>query len=138
MITVNLDGAIRLARLCLRDMIQAGAGRVVNISSIVGSRGYNGLTVYSATKAGLDGFTRGLAREVGRRKVTVNSIAPGYMKTDMSAGLNENQLGMIERRTPLGRLATLEDILPLVQFLLSDGAGFITAQTILVDGGLSN
>ena len=138
MLTVNLEGAIRLARLCIRDMIVCGGGRVLNISSIVGARGYNGLTVYSATKAGLDGFTRGLAREVGRRNITVNSIAPGYMRTEMSSSLNNESLQQIQRRTPLGRLAEFEDIIPLARFLLSPEANFITAQTILVDGGISN
>lgn len=137
MLDVNLGAAIRLARLGVRDMVQRGRGRIVNVSSIVGSRGYNGLAVYSATKAGLDGFTRSLAREVGRRKVTVNSVAPGYMRTEMSAGLGDEQLDQIARRTPLGRLAEIADVLPLIGFLLSDEAGFITGQTILVDGGIS-
>jgi 3-oxoacyl-[acyl-carrier protein] reductase len=137
MIAVNLEGAIRLCRLCIRDMLSAGTGRVINISSVTGTRGYNGLAVYAATKAGIDGFTRSLAREVGRRGITVNSIAPGYMRTDMSAGLDEEQLERIERRTPLRRLATIQDVLPLARFLLSRDAAFISAQTILVDGGIS-
>ena len=138
MVGVNLTAPLRLARLCVRDMIRAGCGRVINISSIVGSRGYNGLTVYSATKAALDGFTRSLAREVGCRGVTVNSVAPGYMKSDLSAGLEEEQLSQIERRTPLGRLAEFSDVIPLVRFLLSSEAAFITSQTICVDGGITN
>jgi 3-oxoacyl-[acyl-carrier protein] reductase len=138
MIAVNLEGTIRLTRACLKDMIYRKRGRVINISSIVGQRGYNGLTVYSATKAGLDGFTRSLAREAGRRSITVNSIAPGYMETEMSAGLTNQSLDQIIRRTPLNRLATPRDITPLVVFLLSDNADFITGQTILVDGGISN
>ncbi len=137
MIAVNLEGAIRLTRLCLGRMLMAGQGRVINISSIIGTRGYNGLTVYSATKAGLDGFTRSLAREVGRKNITVNAIAPGYMKTEMSSSLAGSQLQQIIRRTPMHRLAGLEDVLPLLRFLLSDDACFITGQTILVDGGIS-
>ena len=138
MIQLNLDATIRLTRACVKDMLFESAGRVINISSIIGTRGYNGLTVYSATKAGLDGFTRALAREVGRRQVTVNSIGPGYMKTDMSAGLSGERLNQIMRRTPLGRLATPDDISPLVSFLASEAASFITGETILVDGGISN
>jgi 3-oxoacyl-[acyl-carrier protein] reductase len=138
MISINLEGALFLTRQCLRHMLTSrDGGRIVNISSIVGTRGYNGLAVYSATKAALDGFSRSLAREVGRRSITVNSIAPGYMKTAMSAGLDDDGLGQIVRRTPLGRLAEISDITPLLLFLLSEKAGFISGQTILVDGGIS-
>jgi 3-oxoacyl-[acyl-carrier protein] reductase len=135
---VNLLGAIQMARAASRQFLQSDAGgRIINISSIIGSRGYNGLAAYSASKAGLDGLTRALARELGRLQVTVNSIAPGYFETEMSAGLSGEQLGQIVRRTPLGRLATGQDILALVRFLLSDEAAFITGQTIRVDGGVS-
>jgi 3-oxoacyl-[acyl-carrier protein] reductase len=138
MIAVNLTSALRLTRLCLRDMLQHASGRVINISSIVGLRGYNGLAVYSATKAALDGFTRSLAREVGRRGITANSVAPGYMRSQMSAGLSEAQHQQIVRRTPLGRLAEFADVVPLVCFLMSEEASFITSQTICVDGGVTN
>jgi len=138
MISINLEGAIRLSRLCLKSMILTPRGRIINISSIIGSRGYNGLSVYSATKAGIDGLTRSLARELGRRSITVNSIAPGYMKTNMSSGLSEENLSQIIHRTPMKRLAEINDILPLVHFLLSDGAGMITGQIIMVDGGISS
>jgi 3-oxoacyl-[acyl-carrier protein] reductase len=137
MIAINLEGAIRLTRLCLRNMILTPGGRIINISSIIGSRGYNGLSVYSATKAGLDGFTRSLARELGQRQITVNSVAPGYMQTDMSSGLSEDRLKQIVRRTPMKKLAGIEDIIPLVKFLLSESAGMITGQTIMIDGGIS-
>ncbi len=138
MISVNLEGTLFLTRHCLRNMLTGPkGGRLVNISSIVGSRGYNGLAVYSATKAALDGFTRSMSRELGRRQITVNSIAPGYMETDMSAGLRDAGLEQIVRRTPMGRLAEPKDIAPLLLFLLSDGAAFITGQTIIVDGGIT-
>src|SRR5690606_1350730 len=114
----------------------AGA-RIVNISSIIGSRGYNGLAAYSASKAGMDGMTPALARELGRRQITVNSLAPGYVKTEMSSTLNAGQLAQIVNRTPLGRLADEQDILGALRFLLSDAAAMITGQTLLVDGGIS-
>jgi 3-oxoacyl-[acyl-carrier protein] reductase len=138
MLGINMEGTLRLTRHCIRSMLkQRHGGRIINISSIIGSRGYAGLAVYSATKAGLDGMTRSLARELGSRGITVNSVAPGYMQTEMSAGLGSEQMQQIVRRTPLGRLATLADITPLVLFLLGPDAALITGQTIVVDGGLS-
>lgn len=137
-ISVNLLSALRLCRLALQKMLKEGkGGRIVNISSIVGIRGYTGLAAYSASKAGLDGLTRSLAREVGRRNITVNSVAPGYFDSALSAGLGPTQKTQIVGRTPLGRLAKIEDITPLVRFLLSNEAGFITGQTIVVDGGIT-
>lgn len=138
LITINLLGAIQAARAASTIMLKNDhGGRIINISSIIGSRGYNGMAAYSASKAGMDGLTRALARELGRRQITVNSIAPGYVKTEMSATLNDSQLKQIVNRTPLGRLASEEDILNAARFLLSDGAQMITGQTLLVDGGIS-
>lgn len=135
---VNLFGAIQAARAVSEYMLRANkGGRIINISSIIGSRGYNGMTAYSASKAGMDGLTRALARELGRRKITVNSVAPGYVLTEMSSVLTPVQLNQIVNRTPLGMLAEDEDVTNLVRFLLSDGARMITGQTILVDGGVS-
>lgn len=137
-LNVNLLGAIRMARLALRNFLTSRCnGRIVNISSIIGTRGYTGLSAYSASKAGMDGLTRALAREVGARQITVNSIAPGYLETDMSASLRPEQRQQIVRRTPLGRLGSVADVTPLVSFLLSDEASFITGQTIVVDGGIT-
>ena len=135
---INLLGAIQTARAASRYFLRSTeGGRIINISSIIGSRGYNGLAAYSASKAGLDGLTRALARELGRRRVTVNSVAPGYFETAMSASLTGEQLDQIVRRTPLGRLAADRDVVAVVRFLLSDDADFVTGQTIMVDGGIS-
>lgn len=136
---VNLLGPLRLARLALRIMLtQRRAGRIVNISSIVGIRGYTGLAAYSASKAGMDGLTRSLAREVGRRGITVNSVAPGYLETELSASLSRRQHQRIVGRTPLRRLGTVADVVPVIRFLLSDDAQFITGQTVVVDGGITS
>jgi 3-oxoacyl-[acyl-carrier protein] reductase len=135
---VNLLGAIQMAREVSQHLLaRPGGGRIINISSIIGSRGYNGLAAYSASKAGMDGLTRALARELGRRQITVNSVCPGYVATEMSSTLTPSQLTQIVNRTPLGRLASEDDILALVRFLLGDGASMITGQSILVDGGVS-
>ena len=135
---VNLLSAMRLTRLALRVLLQQSrSGRVINISSIVGLRGYTGLAAYAASKAGMDGMTRSLAREIGRRGITVNSVAPGYLETELSANLNEDQRRQIINRTPLGRLGKTSDVVPVVRFLLSDEAGYITGQTLVVDGGIS-
>jgi 3-oxoacyl-[acyl-carrier protein] reductase len=136
---VNLTGAICLARAVMRHLLRrGGAGRIVNVSSITGLRGYTGLSAYAASKAGLDGFTRALAREVGRRGITVNSVAPGYMATKLSGTLDAKQLDQIVRRTPMNRLCELSDVVPVIRFLLSEEARFVTGQTIVVDGGLTS
>lgn len=135
---VNLLGALYMTRAVLREMLRTkGGGRIINISSIIGSRGYTGLAVYSASKAGMDGLIRALAREVGRRGITCNSVAPGYFLSDMSRSLSPAQRAQIINRTPLNRLGEPADILEAVKFLLSDGASFITGQTLIVDGGIT-
>jgi 3-oxoacyl-[acyl-carrier protein] reductase len=135
---VNLLGPMAMSRAAIKHFLKGRqGGRIINISSIIGTRGYNGLAAYSASKAGLDGLTRALARELGRLKVTVNSIGPGYVRTDMSAALSEGQMEQIIRRTPMGRLGEPSDTVALMLFLLSDAASYITGQVILVDGGIS-
>ncbi len=138
MLSVNLGGAFCLTRLCLRDMlVSKQAGRILFISSVAAKTGLKGLAVYSATKAAVEGMTRSLAREVGSRQITVNAVAPGYMLTDISKGLSDEQREQIIRRTPLGRLTEFEDVFAVVELLLSERGKFITGQTIAVDGGLS-
>jgi len=136
-IDLNLKATVYLTKLAVRHMLRQGSGRIVNISSIVGISGYRGLTVYGATKAALDGFTRALAREIGPRGITVNSVAPGYLRTEMSHGLDEGQLDQIVRRTPAGRLGDPEDVAGAVRFLVSPEAAFITGHVLVVDGGLT-
>lgn len=135
LIDVNLRGTIAITKSCVREMLINRWGRIVTITSIVGRSGFRGLSVYSMTKAGLDGFTRSLARELGDRGITVNSVAPGFLETEMTHGLSPAQKKQIARRTPIGRLGESQDVLDLVKFLCSDGAGFITGQSIVVDGG---
>ena len=136
-VDLNLKATIRVTRAAVRRMLPAGAGRVINISSIVGTAGYRGLAVYGASKAALDGLSRALARELGPRGITVNSVAPGYLRTEMSFGLEEQQLTQISRRTPAGRLGEPSDVAAAVLFLASDAAAFITGQVLVVDGGLT-
>ncbi|QYJ03932.1 3-oxoacyl-ACP reductase FabG [Nocardioides panacisoli] len=137
-IDLNLKATISLTRRVVRNMLAHGGGRIVNISSIVGLTGYRGLSVYGATKAALDGFTRALARELGSKSITVNGIAPGYLRTEMSHGLDEGQLQQIVRRTPAGRLGEPDDIARAVQFLVDPRNDWITGQVLVVDGGLTS
>ena len=137
-IDLNLKGTIYVTRLVSRRMLARRSGSIVNISSIVGLRGYRGLAVYSATKAALDGFTRALARELGSRGIIVNGIAPGYLRTEMSHGLDDGQLDQIVRRTPAGRLGEPDDIARTALFLTDPANTYLTGQVIVVDGGLTS
>ncbi len=136
-IDLNLKATLQVTRLVSRRMLLQQSGRIINISSVVGLSGYRGLSVYSATKAALDGLTRSLARELGSRGITVNSVAPGYMRTEMSHGLDDADLIQISRRTPLGRLGHPADVAAAVQFLASPEANFVTGHVLVVDGGLT-
>ncbi|OKI94656.1 hypothetical protein AMK10_15085 [Streptomyces sp. CB02058] len=131
----NVTLPVLLTRACLKPMLARRTGVVINLSSINALRGQTGVAVYGAAKAALDGLTRGLAREVGPAGVRVVSVAPGYFDSEMTAGISEAQRRRIVRRTPLGRLGSVEDVLGVIRFLTSPGAGFITGQTITVDGG---
>jgi 3-oxoacyl-[acyl-carrier protein] reductase len=136
-VDLNLKGTIYVTRLVSRRMLARRRGHIVNVSSIVGRSGYRGLAVYSATKAALDGFTRALARELGSRGIVVNGVAPGYLRTEMSHGMDEDQLGQIVRRTPAGRLGEPEDVARAVQFLTDPANTYLTGHILVVDGGLT-
>ena len=136
-INVNLKGAWNCSKAVIRPMIKQHYGRIVNISSVSGLAGQAGQTNYSASKAGLIGFTKALAKEVGSRNITVNAIAPGYVPTDLTADLPQELVNMVIEMAPLGRAGTTEDIANAVAFLASDEAGFITGQVLCVDGGLA-
>jgi 3-oxoacyl-[acyl-carrier protein] reductase len=137
LLAVNLEAALLLTRACAKSMLVAGRGRIVNISSVNAIRGHSGVAVYSATKAAMDGFTRSLAKELGPRGIRVNSLAPGYLETEMTDKLTAEQKARIARRTPLGRLGTVADVVGAIHFLLGPDADFITGQTLVVDGGLT-
>ena len=135
-LAANLAGAIRLSKLVLRGMMKARSGRIINIGSVVGSSGNAGQTNYAAAKAGLLGFSRSLAQEVGSRGITVNTIAPGFIETDMTDKLDDaTRAGMLER-IALGRLGHVEDIAAAVSFLAGPQASYITGETLHVNGGL--
>ena len=135
-IETNLTGTFNLSKAFIKNMLKKKFGRIINISSISGLMGNPGQVNYSSSKAALSGFTKSLAKEVGSRNITVNSVAPGYIETDMTSFL-ENQTRMnIIKNIPLGRIGNVNDVSDLVMFLASEEASYITGQTISVDGGL--
>jgi len=135
-IDTNLTSIYRLSKACLRSMMKARRGRVINIGSVVGSTGNPGQANYSAAKAGLLGFTKALAREVGSRGITVNAVAPGFIDTDMTRNLPDTQRDTLLSNIPLGRLGNPREVANAVIFLASDGAGYITGETLHVNGGM--
>lgn len=135
LVRVNTISPMVLTKYVVRSMMSDGGGRIVNIASIIASTGYSGLSVYGATKASMVGFTRSLAREVGRTGINVNSIAPGFIATDLTKSLDEEQRTRIERRSALHRLAEVEDVADAVEFLLSPKAKNITGTVLTVDAG---
>ena len=136
-ISVNLRGAFLCTRACLPRMIRQRRGRIVNVSSVVGVSGNPGQANYAASKAGLIGFTKAVAREVASRNITVNAVAPGYISTAMVDQLSPEAQKHVLDRTPMGRFGTPEDVAEAVAFLCSEGAGYITGQVLGIDGGLA-
>lgn len=135
-IETDLNSVFRLSKACMRDMIKAHYGRIINIGSVVGSSGNPGQANYCAAKAGVIGFTKSLAIEVGSRNVTVNVVAPGYIGTDMTNRLSDEQRAAIFERIPMQRVGNIEEVAAAVLFLASDMASYITGQTLHVNGGM--
>jgi len=135
-IDTNLTALYRVSKACLRGMTKARWGRIVNITSVVGSMGNMGQANYAATKAGAEGFSRALARELGSRSVTVNCVAPGFIDTDMTRELSPEQQALMLGQIPLGRLGGADEIAALVAFICSDAGAYITGETIHINGGM--
>lgn len=135
-LATDLGGVFRLTRLALRPMLKRRWGRIVNIGSVVAATGNPGQTNYCAAKSGLEGFSRALAREVAARGITVNTVAPGFIDTDMTRALDESQRSALAAQIPAGRLGSAEDVAAAVLYLVSDAAAYVTGQTLHVNGGM--
>jgi 3-oxoacyl-[acyl-carrier protein] reductase len=135
-INTNLGSVFRMSKAVLRPMMKKRDGRIINISSVVGATGNPGQSNYAAAKAGVVGFSKSLAREIGSRNITVNTVAPGFIDTDMTRELSQEQREMLSSQIPLGRLGAVEDVAAAVVFLASPAAAYITGETIHVNGGM--
>ena len=135
-INTNLSSVYKMSKAVLRGMMKKKAGRIISITSVVGAMGNKGQTNYAATKAGIMGFTKSLAREVGTRGITVNTIAPGFIQTDMTDALPDEQKEVLTAQIPMARLGTVNEVAQAVLFLASDSSAYITAQTLHVNGGM--
>ena len=135
-ISTNLTSVFKMSKAVLRGMMKKKAGRIISIASVVGSMGNSGQANYAAAKAGIMGFTKSLAREVGSRGITVNTVAPGFIQTDMTDNLPDEQKEVLTSQIPMGRLGSVEEIAQAVLFLAGDGGSYITAQTLHVNGGM--
>jgi 3-oxoacyl-[acyl-carrier protein] reductase len=136
-IRTNLGGTYLCTRAALRPMIRARWGRIVNVSSVVGLVGNAGQANYAASKAGIIGFTKSVAREVAQRGITANAVAPGYVETELTGSLPENVKETIRTQVPMGRFGEAQEVAEVVTFLAGEGAGYVTGQTIAVDGGMT-
>ena len=135
-IETNLGSIFRVTKACLKGMTRARWGRIINISSVVGASGNAGQTNYSASKAGIEGFTRSLAKEIGSRGITVNTVAPGFIDTDMTKLLPEDQKNALLAQIPMKRLGEPDEIAKVVSFLVSEQASYVTGETLHVNGGM--
>ncbi len=135
-INTNLNSMYRVTKAVIKGMTRARWGRIINISSVVGSSGNAGQSNYAASKAGIEGFTRSLAKEIGSRGITVNAVAPGFIETDMTRDLPEQQASALLQQIPLGRLGQPQEVAAIVAFLASEGGAYITGETVHVNGGM--
>ena len=135
-INTNLSSVYKMSKAVLRDMVKKKSGRIISITSVVGVMGNSGQTNYAASKAGIIGFTKSLAREIGSRSITVNAVAPGFIQTDMTDALSQDQKEVLTSQIPMGRLGLADEVAQAVLFLAGDSGSYITAQTLHINGGM--